>query len=1535
MMKKFFLLITVSLLAGMLGAYVTTASAQQSCSPGYAWDTVKNCCTDVTKTQCRELDGRTYCSTMDDGSSVYNANGDPIENCLEKNARCKSYTPGVAQCVPNGSCNPNAPLNVCANATTATNNCGRTETCSKGKVCEIWRWCVDPSPEQWFCSTPNPVTNKSYLRHSSKWREEVCPGWCNADGNGDKNGGDAICVPGTCDEILKNQRICNGWGNIINWCGETIDYCSDRNEACHATSTTTCECRPKPPVVDLCTNIPGGQTTVPSGMTKDTPGTTPGNCSSPDSCAGASITTSQDYINPNSELNVACKIGGQDAEIWVKARYWDSDNNKWYDIDTKVGKWNASFRPVDNSSAWWPKSVMKTNEINKVSCRLNQDKICAQKDVYVNRVVCDTRWFTATAIHATIGQEVEFDCHGGAGYGANIGMYQVNLPNQVWDSRFSLGVHELINQVEQGKNRDWNSTIAGIPFKNNGWVWTSTDGRNLNIRWEPYCLGTAEGKTPSCASKGTYGNNFTGGTMKWKPTQKGMFWAQCVPSNINGWGYSIGRDIDSCGSRYVIVDDKPGTDVQIVKSVDRSRFPNQTGTIITWTLTYKNNGPSAAENVVITDTLPAGLVYDDVLSNTPTGIFSSIKAIGNNQIQWTFNRSLAVNESGSIIFKTRYTGGKPDNVPLVNQVLIKTDTPGDLGSNNGWTAQTVPDSVLQKLVSCENNTVTPTLTTTGVKLDYVCAHAGGTNGRFEVYSGAVKLYTVNWFSGSVTVPYGTYTTQCVIDDTIKYKVVEYKLSATQSCPYKKNTTTTTTPTTCAVKSALDPILPNSLNLAMVIGRLNPIPYCSTDQLDDTAYLCQATAAGDTLYTRDDAACSKAINIVSAKLGDKLWHDADRDGVQDADEVGISWSKVSLYTCGGALLDTRITNANGTYLFDPLLSWSYKVVFDMPAWYTTFTSKLVGSTSTDSNTNAAGSTDCINLAWGEENLTIDAGVYKGGSCSSCGWSNSCGDWVRDADGVDNIAGNTDDEECDDGNQVNGDMCSRSCKIEWGGWGWGWGGWGWGWGGWGGWGWGWGGWTRPGGWSSNTTKKIVKKPKWWYIDPPDVMIGEYLPFWWSFDKADNTEFVDHCNQPYESNITYVLNQRDQYGAVCEFYLVDAIWTKSKPIQHYCDERRNLTWWKLFDSYLDGVVWSVGVNSIKDNYLWSSGASFISPLNWKTMAGGEFTNFGEYRLVWDKATYYTCNAIFEEKTVWKIDNKGNEIPGTRKIVPWDFVRYERSDLQISDVDIDMKLTVTKPYLTQKNGLSVSQQDALILDNIFKVGIGINNGPGRVIPSGVISTTTFNQYSGSANMTYLAKQFVAKYKWLAQTTIDNPGWLPAGIAKKVNSSEIYVLSSGSIISATSALRQATIIVPDWNIEVRGNLDANVMIIVPNGSIRFTMPISDTASQPSKQSVRGIHIAQSIVSDDLNNTDLTQAWRFWWQLKFDGLLVNLTGGITKLQNLKLSRRSSLPWFFGSNPNYSTIIKDGAALQIATDPKLWTNLPPGANELMKELQAFK
>jgi serine-aspartate repeat-containing protein C/D/E len=74
------------------------------------------------------------------------------------------------------------------------------------------------------------------------------------------------------------------------------------------------------------------------------------------------------------------------------------------------------------------------------------------------------------------------------------------------------------------------------------------------------------------------------------------------------------------------------------------------------------------------------------------------------------------------------------------------------------------------------------------------------------------------------------------------------------------------------------------------------------------------------------------------LGNYVWIDADKDGVQDANEVSLSGVKVDLYKISSCTADlsgvlmTTTTNASGFYLFTGLDAGSYKVKFTLPNGY---------------------------------------------------------------------------------------------------------------------------------------------------------------------------------------------------------------------------------------------------------------------------------------------------------------------------------------------------------------------------------------------------------------------------------------------------------------------------------------------------------------------------------------------------------------------------------------------------------------------------
>ncbi|MEC0228838.1 SdrD B-like domain-containing protein [Paenibacillus alba] len=114
----------------------------------------------------------------------------------------------------------------------------------------------------------------------------------------------------------------------------------------------------------------------------------------------------------------------------------------------------------------------------------------------------------------------------------------------------------------------------------------------------------------------------------------------------------------------------------------------------------------------------------------------------------------------------------------------------------------------------------------------------------------------------------------------------------------------------------------------------------------------------------------------AKLGDKVFMDANRNGIQDAGEEAVPNAIVTLYHSNAptVVVATTKTDVNGNYLFEDLEPGSYEVAFTPIAGFA-FTSNNIGpDRAVDSDPNISGRVYNIVLVSGEDNRTIDAGIY---------------------------------------------------------------------------------------------------------------------------------------------------------------------------------------------------------------------------------------------------------------------------------------------------------------------------------------------------------------------------------------------------------------------------------------------------------------------------------------------------------------------------------------------------------------------------------
>lgn len=149
--------------------------------------------------------------------------------------------------------------------------------------------------------------------------------------------------------------------------------------------------------------------------------------------------------------------------------------------------------------------------------------------------------------------------------------------------------------------------------------------------------------------------------------------------------------------------------------------------------------------------------------------------------------------------------------------------------------------------------------------------------------------------------------------------------------------------------------------------------------------------------------------VLASLGDRVWLDANGNGVQDSGEAGFAGVTVRLLGANGAVVATTSTDANGNYLFQGLLPGQYKVQVVTPDGYKFTTADAGGNDAADSDvlwngtgTNT-GNSGLVTLAAGENNLTVDAGLkvclVKVGDTV---WADTNGNGLQDS-GEQGIAG----------------------------------------------------------------------------------------------------------------------------------------------------------------------------------------------------------------------------------------------------------------------------------------------------------------------------------------------------------------------------------------------------------------------------------------------------------------------------------------------------------------------------------------------------
>ncbi|MFZ1241818.1 MAG: SdrD B-like domain-containing protein, partial [Anaerolineae bacterium] len=181
--------------------------------------------------------------------------------------------------------------------------------------------------------------------------------------------------------------------------------------------------------------------------------------------------------------------------------------------------------------------------------------------------------------------------------------------------------------------------------------------------------------------------------------------------------------------------------------------------------------------------------------------------------------------------------------------------------------------------------------------------------------------------------------------------------------------------------ALDLTTTTAANGAYAFANLEPGTYTVTEfgQAGWTQTYPDGIGAHFVTLTNQSLSGFDFGNTQLSSIGDFVWLDQNRNGIQDSGEAGVPGVTVALFKQVGASWisqGTGTTDASGHYLFDNLLTGSYYVRFTPPATYLITLRDQGGDDTLDSDADVTtGDTIAITLGAGDHQRQWDAGLYQ--------------------------------------------------------------------------------------------------------------------------------------------------------------------------------------------------------------------------------------------------------------------------------------------------------------------------------------------------------------------------------------------------------------------------------------------------------------------------------------------------------------------------------------------------------------------------------
>ena len=444
------------------------------------------------------------------------------------------------------------------------------------------------------------------------------------------------------------------------------------------------------------------------------------------------------------------------------------------------------------------------------------------------------------------------------------------------------------------------------------------------------------------------------------------------PNEAPKVGINVSTDVEVAKtvSRVKMNGDQPVRDANGIPETLESTEPIMPGDYMLYRITLNNKGPAVASGMTVREVLPAGVEFissetricQDGATNPCTG---TVKADSGFEVLDTDWRAM---ESG--VLNTNLHVGGTETLYVLVQV------------QNGTEGRTITNTAsLGEFDQIDSNT------------DNNAASASFTVGG--AISGTIyNDKDATWFNDSP-----------VLDSP--FEGVTVRLLDADGNPVKDASGADITAKTAADGTyKFDRVPMGSYKVEVVPGaaKVDGTDVNLSDYKQTYGYGSSTTrseAGKGTLVTPTaislTAAAPNATKVdfafvKPASVGDFVWFDPNKDGIQDADEAGVPGVTVTLTDgAGNPVIDLDgnpvkavTTDANGMYEFTNLMpnvdrivanagEENYKVVFTVPAGYSATTSNA-GDPEKDSN----GADSSVTLAQGQNDETVDFGLVADGA-----------------------------------------------------------------------------------------------------------------------------------------------------------------------------------------------------------------------------------------------------------------------------------------------------------------------------------------------------------------------------------------------------------------------------------------------------------------------------------------------------------------------------------------------------------------------------